>query len=469
MYLQYIQGGYKGSIINIENAMRNITFFVCFLATIISEATHLRAGQITLKQVSGLTYTVTLKIFTNTSSAIRFGDGELNFGDGSSPFITPTLDNSFTLYPQIGVVNYSTNHTFPSLGTYVISYVEPNLDAGIINILNSVENRFYIEAKVTLIAGKDCSSPEFLTDQFFEHPVGKSYAFSNQAFDKNDYRLTYELVIPLGPGKEAFTFPEAISINYYNGLVEWDTKFKGALLTGEYLFAVRVIQYDNFGKEVGYVMRSFQILLKDVSSEILTTTSLTDPNHKVVVVDGKQLTIRAIVADNLLSSEVKWSIFNDNKIAANITFSQYDSITGSKKMKIGLLTLKSTSAIIRDNPYSITLRGTSITSGGQLSKDISYLFFTKDIELPPVITAVNNKVEKQIHAYPNPFSHSLYFDSQSNIDTCEFILMDITGRVMVNINGEVVSPVDTSNLAPGIYILQIKNSLGLRQQKLVKR
>ena len=61
------------------------------------------------------------------------------------------------------------------------------------------------------------------------------------------------------------------------------------------------------------------------------------------------------------------------------------------------------------------------------------------------------------------------FDSQSNIDTCEFILMDITGRVMVNINGEVVSPVDTSNLAPGIYILQIKNSLGIEQQKLVKR
>ena len=467
--MQSTQGVYRGSIINMENTMRNITFFVCFLATIISEATHLRAGQITLKQVSELTYTVTLKIFTNTGSFIRFGDGELNFGDGSSVLITPTLDNSATPDPKIGVVNYSITHTFPGVGTFVISYMEPNLDAGIINIANSVETRFYVEAKISLVSGRNCSSPEFLTEQFSEQPIGKAYAFSNQAIDKNDYRLTYQLASPLAPGKASFTVPEGMSINYYNGLVEWDTKFSGALVTGEYLFGVRVTQYDNGGKEVGYVMRTFQILLADVSSEISTMTSITDPNRKVIATGGKSRTIRAVVTDNLLSNEIKWSVFYDNKIASNVSFTQYDSLTGAKKMKVGLLMLNPTAAIVRDNPYSITLRGTSITAAGQFSKDISYLFFTKDIELPSVITAVKDKSKKQFQAYPNPFSHFIRADEMNGMSECEFILTDIAGQVVFSSKGKMINSIETSDLAPGMYVLQMKNGEGAQQQKLVKR
>jgi hypothetical protein len=54
-------------------------------------ATHLRAGEITMQRVSctSLTFRITITVYTDTGSPIKFGDGELNFGDGSDPIVTP--------------------------------------------------------------------------------------------------------------------------------------------------------------------------------------------------------------------------------------------------------------------------------------------------------------------------------------------------------------------------------------------
>src|SRR5262245_38924833 len=58
------------------------------LASTGASATHLRAGEITAKAVSctGLTYQITITVYTDTSSPIRFSNGAsgiLDFGDGT--------------------------------------------------------------------------------------------------------------------------------------------------------------------------------------------------------------------------------------------------------------------------------------------------------------------------------------------------------------------------------------------------
>jgi hypothetical protein len=59
-------------------------------------ATHIRAGEITLRRVdcTSLTYIVTINMYTDTGSPIRFGDGELRYGDGSPVHITPESSNN---------------------------------------------------------------------------------------------------------------------------------------------------------------------------------------------------------------------------------------------------------------------------------------------------------------------------------------------------------------------------------------
>src|SRR4051812_13143387 len=113
--------------------------FILIVGTIHSaQATHLRAGEIIVerKNCTSLTFTITINAYTNTESPIRFGDGVLTFGDGSEPFRTPTVENTLRpdLGPSIGLVSYSRTHTFPGPGRYVISYLEPNRNAGILNM-----------------------------------------------------------------------------------------------------------------------------------------------------------------------------------------------------------------------------------------------------------------------------------------------------------------------------------------------
>jgi hypothetical protein len=68
-----------------------IFFFLGFIH--FSQATHLRAGEITVERIScnGLTFRITITAYTNLGSPVKFSDGTLNFGDGRT-IQTPTVD-----------------------------------------------------------------------------------------------------------------------------------------------------------------------------------------------------------------------------------------------------------------------------------------------------------------------------------------------------------------------------------------
>jgi len=92
-----------------------VFFFLCFVH--FSQATHLRAGEITVQRNScnGLTFTITITAYTNLGSPVKFSDGTLNFGDGTTTQ-TPTIDNIIRpeLGAGIGYVQYiAPPHTFP--------------------------------------------------------------------------------------------------------------------------------------------------------------------------------------------------------------------------------------------------------------------------------------------------------------------------------------------------------------------
>lgn len=447
---------------------KGIIIFFCLHSCFIAQATHFRSGQITLKLQGGLTYLVTLKVYTNTGSEILFGDGTLSFGDGSAPVITPTMQNTLTGYPNVGVVEFAVAHTFPATGAYIISYLEPNLGAGIINIMNSIETRFYLESEVILESGRDSSSPVFLAEPFFRHPSGREYAFSNEAADKNDYQLHYSLIVPLQPGKSNYTAPAQLKVNYFNGSVTWDTKYMGAFTLGEFYFGVRVAQYDNHGRMVGYVGRTFQAIVVDSNSLLETTSFISGPNNEILVEEGQEKKIKFLLADNASVDQLKWNVLLDEKIVNNMTFSQYDSAAGSRKIKVGLVTLHSTADIIRDNPYAITLRGTSTSGTAVFSKDISCLLFTKILSFL-LITGVSSSADMPFRVFPNPFSQFLYVESPVLTEEDENVLMDINGKVMYSFTIDPGKPVDCSQLPAGMYILQIRNGHHIFRQKVVRK
>jgi len=133
-------------------------------------ASHLRCGYIIAERSNCTSRTVKIKIvvFTNTASDVKFGeDGILYFGDGTS-IVVPRVENTPRpdLGANIGMASYTVNHLYGSLDSYLISYVEPNRNGGVLNMEDSFWTTFYTETRINLAIGT-CSSPVFLSPPVF--------------------------------------------------------------------------------------------------------------------------------------------------------------------------------------------------------------------------------------------------------------------------------------------------------------
>lgn len=229
--------------------MKNIITLILVIALpIITTASHLRCGYISVKRLSStsLTCQITLTVFVNSGSGVAFGNGLLSFGDVSSPLLVPGSEtvNRPDLGPNIGQATFTVNHSFAGPGNYIIAYTETNRNGGILNVENSSSTLFYIETVVNLdpFLG-NFNTPDFLVDPFFIAKLGSNLSLSVGAYSPEDFVITYELGTPLrdkGIAVTNYRVPENFKVNPHNGLITWDTRYLNGYYAGEYLFAVKI-------------------------------------------------------------------------------------------------------------------------------------------------------------------------------------------------------------------------------------
>jgi hypothetical protein len=260
-------------------------------------ATHLRAGEITVERVScnGLTFRITITAYTNLGSTVKFSDGTLSFGDGTS-IQTPTVENIIRpeLGSGIGFVQFvAPPHTFPGPGRYTITYKERNRNAGILNMSNSVNTQFFLETVIIIDPFIGCdNSPRLLVPPIDKGCTGKAWFHNPGAFDPDGDSLSYEFTDPKqdrnvpvnnyrDPNAREFydrigasyptanedgTGPPTFSIDPLTGTILWDSP--GA--PGEYNIAFRIIQWRKVGgvpRQIGYVTRDMQVIIEDCKNE----------------------------------------------------------------------------------------------------------------------------------------------------------------------------------------------------------
>lgn len=281
--------------------VRSGVFSFFFLALLILpgwvSATHLRAGEITVERQSctNLTFRITITVYTNTGSDIRFGEGILDFGDGTTPHITPTVQHVDRpdLGPFIGTVSYTTTHTYAGSGRYIISYLEPNRNAGILNMFNSVETRFYMESQINIDPFLGCdNSPKLLVPPIDGACTGAAWYHNPGAYDIDGDSLSYEPTIPkkekdlevdaysepndrdfydrvgivYGQANEDGNGPPTYEIDPVTGTIVWDAP--GA--PGEYNIAFIIRSWrkiQGIWVNQGYVVRDMQIMVEDCDNE----------------------------------------------------------------------------------------------------------------------------------------------------------------------------------------------------------
>jgi hypothetical protein len=88
-----------------------------------------------------------------------------------------------------------------------------------------------------------------------------------------------------------------------------------------------------------------------------------------------------------------------------------------------------------------------------------YAYFT--------VAGVNetNKNET-LTVYPNPFQDKLLLKNEGSVTFSEVFLRDIQGRLISRAAS--VEELSTADLAPGVYLLELKHAKGNRYQKIIK-
>ncbi len=260
-----------------------------------ANATHIRAGEITVQRVNCQSKTFVIYITGYVDligGEVTFGGGALDFGDGSEVIIDIRQDSRVTILQDeeaidggngIGITRFKVEHTYSGNGIYIISYQEPNRNGGIVNMNNSIETPFYVETMVRIDGTLGCnlSLPEMLVPPIDFGCTGVAFFHNPGAFDRDGDSLAFEFVTPrkakdtpvdnyrvmndseFGGFEEGTSnVPASLSINPQTGDMVWNSPG----LEGEYNVAFIVREYRKLAGEyflIGSVVRDMQIIVDD--------------------------------------------------------------------------------------------------------------------------------------------------------------------------------------------------------------
>jgi hypothetical protein len=184
------------------------------------------------------------------------------------------------------------------------------------------------------------------------------------------------------------------------------------------------------------------------------TSSVIDSNSRVVVEDGNEKTVKILLSDEEYPEGIHLDIFNSEALESNVSLEQYDSIA-DKKYRVAKVSFNTTSGIVSDLPYVVTLRGIS-----KYRKDITFLYMTKDVPLPArpmVTTGIEDGFATNSRIYPNPFRAELF------IEGSHATFINTLGNVVMQSVLQEGQPLNTSALPAGFYVLQVVDDNGIRK------
>ena len=247
--------------------LRPLAVFLLLLAPAALFATHQRAGEISYTYVAGLTYEFTITTYTYTPSPADRPEIDVNWGDGT--ITTIERYQKINLDNNISKNVYVTQHTFSAVGTFHVTFEDPNRNAGIINIPNSVEIPFFIETIVVInpfIGGN--SSPQLMTPPIDNGCTNVIYYHNPGAYDPDGDSLSYSLINCRGydgediPGYSMPFASNSISIDPVTGDLIWDTPG----MAGEYNIAILIQEWRN-GMMISSMVRDMQISIAPCNNQ----------------------------------------------------------------------------------------------------------------------------------------------------------------------------------------------------------
>ncbi len=328
-----------------------IGMLAMFLAvTSAATATHNRAGEITYKQLSDLTFEITVTTFTYSLSQADRPTLDVEWGDNS---ITTVDRVSYIFLPNDYKKNvYVAQHTYPGPGVYRIVVQDPNRNLGVQNIPNSVNVVFSISTIliVNSAVGRN-STPILLNPPYDKAALGQVFIHNPAAFDPDGDSLSYKLTVCTredGKPIQNYTLPpssRSFYVDPFSGDLVWDAP----TAIGIYNVAMEIEEYRS-GIKIGIVVRDMQIEVYETDNNPPVTSPL--PDLCVEAGESVSLDITATDADldsvRLIATS---GIFTADGCPA--TFTTVSSVAGSTRAR---LTWVPCHSVVRHQPYDIIIK-----------------------------------------------------------------------------------------------------------------
>ena len=249
-------------------------FMLLFIVLATAQATHNRAGEITYRQISELTFEVTVTTFTYTLSKADRPSLDIEWGDNS---ITNVARISETYLPNNYKKNvYVSQHTYPGPGIYKIIMQDPNRNYGVENIPNSVNVVFSISTILIVNTSIGTNStPVLLNPPYDKAALGQVFIHNPAAYDPDGDSLSYQLTVCTKEDAKPiqnYSYPPA-SHSFYVDSVSGDLVWDTPTAVGIYNVAMEIQEWRD-GIKIGVVVRDMQIEVYETDNHPPVTSPL---------------------------------------------------------------------------------------------------------------------------------------------------------------------------------------------------
>ncbi|MFO7754998.1 MAG: gliding motility-associated C-terminal domain-containing protein [Bacteroidales bacterium] len=362
-----------------------ISILILFTFAFSAYGTHNRAGEITYKQLSDLTYEITITTFTYVLSQADRDYLDVDWGDGTMSTAERSFKGQLPNYYQKNI--YKIKHTFPGPGIYKIVVQDPNRNYGIVNIPNSVNVVFSISTTLMVNPGTGLNStPVLLNPPYDKAALGYTFIHNPGAYDVDGDSLSYNLTVCTkedGKPIENYSYPPASNAFYVDSItgdLVWDAPTK----LGKYNVAMEINEWRN-GIKIGSIVRDMQIEVYETDNNPPENGPLRD--FCIEAGDTLQYEVSATDPDNdnvtLLSTS---GIYTLDDCPA-----QFDSISFGTGSATAMLTWTPCHENVREQPYDVLIKAEDNNEDLELF-DLDN-FRIKVLGPPPVLTSASSSGE----------------------------------------------------------------------------
>jgi hypothetical protein len=275
-----------------------LIFIILSVNTVKLFATHLRAGELTGRQLhqTELTWEFTLKLYVDANTSVSNSIVDVSMGDGTTKEVLQTSQISHQQYRARELI-YVFQHTFAAAGSYKVGFYERNRASNIHNILSSETKTFYIETEISAAVGSSSiQMPVPVTPPLLSASLGKRFLYHATATDPDGDSLNYKLITPrqhlpdgriidvtgyrdpaeYGGHQEDGSGASVFNINIHTGVITWDTPgqvglFVIAIMIEKWRWNPSLLKHE----QIGFIIRDMIITVNDVP----TTLAQVMPAH----------------------------------------------------------------------------------------------------------------------------------------------------------------------------------------------